>query len=160
MTKRKTAPEAPAWVISKMQQYCAYQERCIFDVRKKLNEFHLQDGMDEQIIRLLKKDSYLDEVRYAHVFASGKIRINHWGKIKIYAALQQKKIPEFYILQGLNEVDEEEYLSVLKKVIEAKNKSIKTDSLQLRKKKLATFAAQRGFESDKIWSIINTVLKD
>jgi len=127
----------------------------MFDVRKKLSEFHLQEGMDESIILQLNKDNYLNEARYARTFASGKIRINHWGKIKIYAALQQKQVPEFYILQGLNEIDAKEYETVLQKVIDTKNKSMKDSKAEIRKRKLATFAAQRGFESDKIWKVIN-----
>lgn len=157
MSTQKKDTQPPQWVISKLQQYCAYQERCMFDVRKKLYEFHLQDGMNESIILLLKKENYLDEARYAKFFASGKIRINHWGKIKIYAALQQKQVPEFFILQGLNEVDEQEYLEILKKVIDTKNKSIKEPKADKRKLKLATFAAQRGFESDKIWKVIGSM---
>ncbi|MCF8367867.1 MAG: RecX family transcriptional regulator [Bacteroidales bacterium] len=138
-----------------MKEYCAYQERSMLDVKTKLKTFHLHEGMDEQIIIELKKEKFLDEARFAKVFASGKIRINKWGKIKIYAALQQKKVPEFFILQGLNEIDKEEYLGILKNVIESKNKLLKDKDLAKRKQKLAKFAAGKGFESDMVWKVIN-----
>ncbi len=154
--KKKDTGPIPDWVLTKMVQYCSYQERSMFEVKTKLKTFHLQDGMDEKIIMYLKKENYLDEARFAKVFASGKIRINKWGKIKIYAALQQKQVPEFFILQGLNEVKKEEYTNVLKEVIESKNKLLKDTDPVKRKQKLAKFATGKGFESDEVWKVLNS----
>ena len=147
--------QIPEWVLSKMKQYCAYQERCMFDVKSKLNAFHLQEGMDEQIIQELEKENYLDEGRYARVFANGKLRINKWGRNRIYAALQQKQVPEFFILQGLSEIDDEEYLHVLREVISAKSREIKEPDFNKHNKKVAKFAITKGFESNLVWDILN-----
>lgn len=155
-TKKNSSP-IPDWVLTKMVQFCTYQERSMYDVKSKLKTFRLQDGMDEQVIVYLKREKYLDEARFAKVFASGKMRMNKWGKVKIYAALQQKNVPEFFILQGLNEVDEEEYLTVLRKVLDAKNKLLKEKDPYKRKQKLAKFANGKGFESDIIWRVLNEV---
>ena len=147
-------PEIPAWILAKMKQYCAYQERCMLDVKTKLATFHLQEGIDEQVILLLKKENYLDEARYARVFAMGKIRNNKWGKIKIYTALQQKQVPEFFILQGLNLIDENDYINILTGLIASKNKLLKgKDSFQ-RNQKLAKFALGKGFEANLVWKVI------
>ena len=147
--------EIPDWVLSKLKQYCAYQERSMFDVKTKLNTFHLQEGMDEKIIIFLKKENYLDEARYAKVFANGKLRINKWGKNKIYAALQRKQVPEFFILQGLNEIDDEEYLHILREVISAKSRELKEKDFAKHNNKLAKFAISKGFESHLVWDILN-----
>ncbi|MEZ5082110.1 MAG: regulatory protein RecX [Bacteroidales bacterium] len=150
-------PEAPTWVLAKMKQYCAYQERCLFDVKSKLNTFHLQEGIDQQVILLLKKEKFLDEARYARNFANGKIRNNKWGKIKIYAALQKKQVPEFFILQGLNQIDENEYIKILTDIIISKNKLLKErDSFQ-RNQKLAKFAIGKGFEANVVWKVITSL---
>ncbi|MCD4695359.1 MAG: RecX family transcriptional regulator [Bacteroidales bacterium] len=152
----QTNQQIPDWVFTKMKEYCAYQERSMFDVKSKLKTFHLQEGMDEKIIMNLKKKKFLNEARYAKNFASGKIRINKWGKVKIYAALQQKGVPEFFILQGLNQVDEKEYLDVLKNVIERKNKLLKEKDPAKRNQKLAKFATGKGFEPDEVWKVLNS----
>ncbi|MCD4665427.1 MAG: RecX family transcriptional regulator, partial [Bacteroidales bacterium] len=86
---KKTKTQIPEWVLSKMQQFCAYQERSMFDVENKLNTFHLQEDVYESVIIKLKREDYLNEERFAKVFASGKLRINKWGKNKIYKVLQQ-----------------------------------------------------------------------
>ena len=156
MSTHPTHPSIPDWVLSKMIQFCSYQERNMQEVANKLKTFHLQEGMDEMIIQYLKQEKYLDEARYAKVYASGKIRINKWGKVKIYASLQQKQVPEFFILQGLNEVDNEEYENVLINVLVAKNKLLKEKDPYKRKQKLAKYATTKGFESDVVWKVLNT----
>jgi len=147
--------QIPDWVLIKMKQYCAYQERSMQDVRIKLKSFHLQEGMDEKIIVELEKENYLDEARFAKVFASGKLRINKWGRNKIYAALQQKKVPEFFILQGLSEIDQDEYIQVLRHLIASKSKEIKEPDFDRHNKKVANFAISKGFEPRLVWDILN-----
>ena len=151
----QTEKDIPDWVLGKMKQYCAYQERSMHDVKFKLKSFHLQEGIAEKIILELEKENYLDEARYAKVFASGKLRINKWGKNKIYAALQQKRVPEFFILQGLSEIDEDEYLHVLREVISAKSREIKEPDFDRHNQKVAKFAISKGFESRLVWDILN-----
>lgn len=147
--------DMPDWVLTKMKQYCAYQERSMQDVETKLAGFHLQEGMNEKIVMLLKRENYLDEARYAKIFASGKLRINKWGKNKIYAALQRKQVPEFFILQGLNEIDEEEYIRTLREVVSSKSKLVKEPDFDRHNKKVAKFAISKGFESNLVWDILN-----
>ena len=152
---RKTKTQIPEWVLSKMQQFCAYQERSMFDVENKLYTFHLQEDIYESIIIKLKKENYLNEERFAKVFASGKLRINKWGKNKIYKTLQQKMVPELFILEGLNEIDDREYISILRNVISKKSKELTETDFVKRNQKLAKFAASKGFELNLIWDVLN-----
>ena len=152
---RKTKTQIPEWVLSKMQQYCAFQERSMFDVKNKLETFHLQEDIYESVIIELERGNYLNEERFAKVFASGKLRINKWGKNKIYRALQQKNVPELFILEGLNEIDDHEYISILREVISKKSKEITETDFVKRNRKLANFAASKGFENNLIWDVLN-----
>jgi regulatory protein len=155
MVKRDHYQEIPSWVLSKMQHYCAYEERSLQDVKTKLKTFHLQENMNEPIINQLIKENYLNEERFAKVFASGKFRINHWGKNKIFAALQQKGLPELFILEGLNEIDPHEYMTSLREIISKKSKEVKETDFSKKIKKLANFAISRGFEPSLVWDVLN-----
>jgi regulatory protein len=155
MVKKDHHTEIPEWVLAKIQHYCAYEERCMSDVKSKLQTFHLHDDLPEAIINKLIRDDYLNEERYARVFAGGKFRINHWGRNKIYAALLQKGLPELFILEGLNEIDEQEYIKVLKGLLSKKSKEVTESNIALRNKKLANFAISRGFEHGLVWEILN-----
>jgi regulatory protein len=155
MDQPTSSSRIPEWVLAKMQNYCAYQERCIQDVIIKLKSFHLQEGMEEKVILALKREKFLDEARYARVFASGKLRMNKWGKNKIYAALQKKRVPELFILQGLAEIEENEYLRILRSVISKKSKEVKEPDFDKHTKKVANFAISKGFEPSLVWDVLN-----
>ena len=152
---RKKPNQIPEWILQKMRHYCAYQERSIFEVKTKLNTFHLQAEIYDDVINQLIKEDYLNEERFARVFASGKLRINKWGRNKIYLALQQKRIPELFILEGLNEIEESEYIKVLNELIAKKNRELSGINLSNRTRKLVNFAVARGFEPRLVWDVIN-----
>jgi len=155
MTIKDRQYEVPEWVLLKMQHYCAYEERCILDVKLKLQTFHLQEDVYENIINKLIKDDYINEERFARVFAGGKFRINHWGKNKIYAALQQKGLPELFILEGLNEIDQHDYINLLRNLISKKSQELVETDFSRKMKKLSNFAISRGFEPNLVWDVLN-----
>lgn len=145
----------PHWIYAKMKTYCAYQERCLIEVRLKLKPYSLQEKVYDAIIAELVRDNFLNEERYAKVFASGKFRIKQWGKNKIYAALQQKQIPELFILEAMNEIDQDEYIKTLKGIIDKKKKELTEKDISNLNLKLAKFAYSKGYEKGLIWEILN-----
>lgn len=134
--------------LEKAQKYCAYQERCHQEIRYKLYEWGLWKNAVEEIISQLIEDGYLNEERFAIAYARGKFRIKQWGKAKIKLALKQKKVSDYCIRKGLEEIDTHDYLQTLKKILSSK-------SLQSNKYKAAQYAISRGFESDLVWDILN-----
>ena len=106
-------------------------------------------------MQYLLKEKYIDENRYCRCFVSDKFRYNKWGKNKIAQALWQKKISKDVFDVWLNEIDEQEYIDVLKELIAAKKKSIKAKSSYELNGKLIRFALGRGFEMEMIKRCIN-----
>lgn len=141
------------FLYEKARSFCDYQERCIYDVKKKLQLWNATEQTIERIIHQLEKEDYINEERYAVSFATGKLRNNKWGRTKIFYALSQKHIPEIYIQMGLNEIDEEEYLLTLKNIINSKIVNEKDEFK--RKAKIVKYAQQKGFQSSLAWKVIN-----
>ena len=141
------------FLLDKARKFCSYQERCFFDVKRKLTEWKASEKTIEKIIHQLEDEDYINEERFAVSFATGKLRNNKWGRNKIFYALMQKHIPELYVQMGLSELDEEEYLEVLKNVIASKN--IDEDDECLRNNKLVKYAVQKGFQANLAWKVIN-----
>ena len=63
--------------LSKIKNYCSKREICVFDARKKLNSW----GIDEtdEIIQTLIKDSFIDEKRYALAYVIEHYKIKKSG---------------------------------------------------------------------------------
>ena len=98
----------------------------------------------------LVKERYVDDERYARAFVKDKVRYNKWGRRKVEQALWQKHIDEDISQQALDEVDDEEYLNVLRPLLKQKIKSIKAENDYERNQKLVRFALGRGFTFDII----------
>lgn len=143
------------YLLSKCQKYCSYQERSIFEVKRKLYEWKSQPKVADKIIMQLIEDNYLNEERFAKSFAIGKFRNKKWGKNKIIFELRKKQIPELIIQIGLAEIDQEEYLQTLKEIIAKKAKEIKETNLRKKNYKIAKYAINKGFHSGFVWDIIN-----
>lgn len=150
----------PEWVLSKMKNYCAYQERSIYEVKTKLKLYHLQDEVYDAVINKLIEEDYLNEERFAKVFASGKLRINKWGRNKIFQALQQKRVPELFILEGLNGIEDEEYHKVLQGLLEKKAAQLTDVKAAAKMRKLVNFALGRGFELRLAREVANQLIDE
>ena len=140
------------FILEKARKFCAYQERCIFDIKKKLISWKIEEAIISDIILQLKKEDFINEDRYTLAFASGKLRNNRWGRNKISYALHQKQIPELTIQIALNSLDEKEYINTLKAVLSSK--TINDDDETKRNYKLVRYAQQKGFQPELVWKVI------
>ena len=111
-------------VLFKMKKFCAYRDRCHSEVRTKLLEQKVYGDMLEEVISELIIEGYLSEDRFARSYARGKFRMNQWGKNKIIVGLKAKYIPANMIQTALTEIDEEDYLNTLQKLLEKKENTL------------------------------------
>lgn len=138
----------------KAESYCAYQERSQFEIRNKLYEWGLHQKDVEEIISELIEQNFLNEERFAMAYSLGKFRIKSWGKIKIRQGLKIKRIPDKLIMKSLNAIDDDDYLMMLKKILEKKSNTIsEKDPFKLRYL-LTRFAASKGYELDLIADLL------
>ena len=100
-----------------------------------------------EIIEQLEKEKFLDDRRYAAAFASGKFRINKWGRRKIRYELAGRGIPGSVISKGLEEIDGDEYMDVLRELVLKKYSEIKGGKKLTVRNKIFTFVSGKGFES-------------
>jgi len=147
----------PIW-LEKARRYCSQQDRCVFEVQKKLRDWGCEADKMATIINQLEKENYIDEQRFADSFARGKFRMKAWGKLKIMAALIQFRIPQGIIIKALNTIDDKEYQDTLKDILEKKWR-FTTGEPGSRINKTATYAIGKGYESSLVFEIINSLNK-
>lgn len=144
--------------LQKAKQYCAYQERCHAEVKDKLYSFGLNKNDVNELLSELISENYLNEERFAVLFAGGKFRIKQWGRVKIKYALQQKQLTPYCIKKGLLAIDENDYNKTLAKLFEQKLKTLKSEkNIFIKKRKLQDYLMQKGFETGLIRKLIDTV---
>ena len=79
--------------------------------------------------------------------------------MKIRQALEHKQIQDNIIRKILIEVNEEEYLDILRTELKKKHQSINDKNPWSVKAKLFRFGASRGFEAGKIYGIIDEIME-
>ena len=141
--KAYSEPEA----LNKAAAYCTLCERCTSEVSAKLTAWGMTGAQQRRIIERLIDEKFIDERRYCSAFVNDKVRFNHWGRIKIVAKLREKKLPADIVSEALDAIDEEEYNTTLRKLLNNKLKELKNSDDECQsKQKLLRFAISRGFE--------------
>jgi regulatory protein len=82
----------PDQAFKKLERFCAYQDRCHQEVRRKLYDLGLYGADVDQVMARLIEDRYLDEERFARSFARGKFRMKSWGRKRIERELKQREV--------------------------------------------------------------------
>lgn len=138
-------------IISKMEAYCAYQERCLSEIETKLAFLDTNPNDINSIISHLKEFNFFNQERFALSFAVGKFRNNKWGKQKIKAGLYQKKVSTKLISKAIETIDTSEYKKMLADIFEKKWLSLKMEKNEFQKKqKTLRYLQSKGFEYDEI----------
>lgn len=129
---------------------CAQAEHCQYEMLEKMRRWELPEDAQARVMAKLVKERYVDDERYAQAFVKDKIRYNKWGRRKVEQGLWQKRIDDEIRTRVLDDVDDEEYLSVLRPLLKQKRKTIKAKNDYELNQKLVRFALGRGFTFDII----------
>lgn len=148
----KEQPLTPDEVLAKVESFCAYRERCPSEVRQKIRDLGMDGETAEQIYSVLEADGFFNEARFAEAYAGGKFRVNHWGRVRIRLELQRRRIDPQLIRQALESIDEEEYTSMLKQLIDKKRRQLGAGRQD--KSKIAAAIIRAGYEPELVFRYI------
>ncbi|MEQ8424700.1 MAG: regulatory protein RecX [Cyclobacteriaceae bacterium] len=149
--KRKLTPQQ---ALQKIYHYCAYQERSHKEVRSKLYDYGLWGSEVEDLLTRLITEDFLNEQRFAKAYAGGKFRMKKWGRLKIERELKSHGVTSKCIDTGLREIEDVEYRTSLKTLLEKKWASLDEENAFKKKDKVARYAIMKGYEPDLVWGVI------
>lgn len=145
-----------AEIKQKMVNYCVYQDRCHKEVEQKFWDFVLIQEAKDEIMLYLLKENYLNEERFTRSYIRGKFYQKKWGRNKIISHLKFKGITQKLIQNSMDEIDGEDYESILKNLYQnhyVKQKNLKDNQ---KKSKTISYLMAKGYE----YSVIAEMLKD
>jgi regulatory protein len=131
------------------KQYCAKEERCQSQVIDKLVSLGLTKQESEDCVAELICEGFINEQRYAELFAVSKFHQNKWGKIKIAYYLKQKGISEPCVRKALEAIDYDEYSSLISEISSKKYFSISKEK-KIKAKKTFDYLLGKGFAYNDI----------
>ena len=138
-----------------LAQLCARSEHCQYELTEKMRRWGMGDEAQARVMARLISERYVDDERYARAFVRDKIRYNKWGRRKVEQVLWMKRIDDDIRERVLGEVDDKEYIAVLKPLLQQKRRSTKAATDYELNQKLVKFALGRGFTFDIIRQCID-----
>lgn len=96
-------------ILSKLERYCAYQDRCTQEVLTKLRSLQVEGKEAQQLLQLLKNDGFVNDERYVQSFIRGKVNSKQWGVQKIRLGLLQKGISKDLIDKYIKDINPQQY---------------------------------------------------
>ena len=148
-------PLSPGEALNKAAAYCTLCERCVSEVSTKLTAWGVPYALQEEIVSRLIEEKFIDETRYCRAFVNDKVRFNRWGRLKITAALREKRMPQEYIKEAMDNIDEDAYQQSLQETIDIKRRELKGKDDFATQQKIIRHAASRGYEPSLIIKAIN-----
>ena len=145
--------------LKKLEQYCAYQERCHKEVQQKLKDMGMIPEVIDVVVAHLLEHNFLNEERFAKTFVRGKFKIKKWGKRRLTQELKQKDISKYNINLGLGMIGDVEYIDTFNTLAENKLETIRESNNLKKKKKLADYLLYRGWESHLVYDKVNELIK-
>ncbi len=154
----KSQPFTVEDFVTRMSKFCAYRDRSHAEARRKLRELGCRAEMAEEVLVQLIRLDFLNEERYARAFARGKYRMSGWGREKIRLALGAEQVHERLIAKVLKEeVDEDEYLGILRKLASKKVRSLGGLETFEQRSKVKAYLFGKGFEGDKVDTVLREI---
>lgn len=144
---------------SRLESYCAYQERCHKEVEQKLWDMKMIPEAKEIIIMHLLQHDFLNESRFAQAYARGKFNHKKWGKQRIVRELKFRNISIYNIKLALKEITETDYLITLDALAEKRFLQLSSETnKQKKRKKFADYLLYRGWESHLVWEKVRELI--
>ena len=145
---------------TKLAALCARSEHCQHDMLEKMHQWGVSAEEQAEVMQRLVNEHYVDDARFARAFVLDKVRYNKWGRRKVEQALCVKHIDKAIANEALNDISDEEYLSVLRPLLKQKRRSTKAQNEYELNRKLVRFAISRGFTMDIIKLCIDATDED
>lgn len=143
----------------KLEHFCAYQERCHQDVVKKLFDLKVYGDDQNEVIVHLIANNFLNEERFALLFAISKFHQKKWGRYRIKNELSQRNVGSFLIQKALKSIPNDEYAETFEMLSLHVWEQIKETSFVKKKKKFVDTLLRKGFEQDLIFDQLETFSK-
>lgn len=143
----------------KMAKYCLYQDRCHWEVEKKLRDFDLIPEAKDEILFKLIHYGFLNEERFVHNFVRGKVNQKMWGRNRLRQELKMRQIDQKLIEKAFKEeIDLDKYWNNLLHLTQKKFNLLASERESFKKiNKVKAYLAYKGYEFDLMNDAIETV---
>ena len=156
--KRRT--KTPEQALAALMRLCARAEKSTGDARRLMRGWGVDERAQDEILRKLTEQRFIDDVRFAEAFVREKVNLSGWGAYKIRAALARKGIDRATTERALAEVDPAQNAERLRQQLARKMRSVKAATAYELKTKLMRYGLSLGFDYESVGDAVNAMIKN
>ena len=134
----------------RLSALCARSEHCQQELSDKMTQWGVPADEQAKVMARLVSERYVNDERYCRAFILDKIRYSKWGRRKIEQSLWLKHIDPSISRPMLEDIEDEEYVAVLKPMIKQKLRTTTGKNDYERNMKVIKWAMGRGYTIDII----------
>ncbi len=142
--------KTPEQALSALMRLCARAERSEEDARRLMTRWGVAPADRERVLERLRRDHFIDDVRYAEAFVREKINLSGWGARKIADALRRKRIARETIEQALSALDRDTTRERLADLLRRKAKNTRAETPYELKNKLIRYGLAQGYDYETV----------
>ena len=135
-------------VLEKLRSFSAYRERASSEVVARARELGLPSDKIDSVVNQLEQEGFIDDQRFAELYARSKFRQNGWGRFKIREGLYSKRVSKSLVEIALAELDQEAYEKQARELIGKFNTQGYAAERIFQKMKA------KGYEGDLVYSVM------
>ncbi|MBO8157805.1 MAG: recombination regulator RecX [Bacillaceae bacterium] len=140
--------------------FLSYRMRSEQEVREYLQKKEANKDQEEEIIRRLKQEGYIDDLTFADMFVRSRINTTSKGPLLIKKELIQKGVAAEVAEEALQLFDEEKQCEKARKWAEKKLNTSDKKSFRQKFQSLQQTLLQKGFSSSVIQQILEESASD
>lgn len=154
MAKKQPEPGFES-LLEKARRFCVFRERSRYETEQKIRSWGVPQTIREKLMKALEEEKFINDTRFAEVYARSKFRGNRWGKTKIRAYLSEMRISRADIQQALNGISDEEYEAAILEQAQKKAATLKPDEDTFNKRvKVSNYLLQKGYAYGEIKAVV------
>ena len=158
MKRRRT--KTPEQALTSLMRLCARAEKSTGDARRLMRGWGVDESAQEEVLRKLIEQRFIDDVRFAGAFVREKVNLSGWGAYKIRAALARKGIDHATVERALAETDTAQSAERLRQQLARKMRSVKAASAYELRTKLMRYGLSLGFDFEAVGDAVNAMIKN
>ncbi len=139
--------------LARAYRFIGRRERTTLELRRHLEAHEVAPDLIEATIAELREQDYLDDARYARLFAEDKRRLEHWGTERIERALRERGLDRDVITQATGGRDHADELERAVSLLRRRGAGSPDDPRE-RERALGVLL-RKGYESDLALDALN-----
>lgn len=136
-------------------RFLSYEPRTVYEVLQYLKKYNISDEAASAAVEQLTELGYIDDEQYTKLFLQNNLHIGSDGPKSLQKKLQQKGVNSETIAIEIENIPEEEWIPVGKKVIKSMQHQVGKLSSNELSQKMKTKLLSHGFDSSLASIIID-----